>query len=98
MSFFFCRMCILIHVLIRLLATDFLLPLMDQVTLFWSCLLLFGAIEFFKWTQLLSTWRGVAFTAAGMALVTGVMHVFIMFSQAERSSSARAARNRVKKE
>jgi lysophosphatidic acid acyltransferase / lysophosphatidylinositol acyltransferase len=71
---------------------------MDQVTLFWSCLLLFGAIEFFKWTQLLSTWRGVAFTAAGMALVTGVMHVFIMFSQAERSSSARAARNRVKKE
>jgi hypothetical protein len=26
------------------------------------------------------------------------MHVFIMFSQAERSSSAKAARNRVKKE
>lgn len=53
------------------LATDFLFPLMEQVTLFWSCLLLFGAIEFFKWTQLLSTWRGVAFTAVGMALVTG---------------------------
>ncbi|OEL24616.1 1-acyl-sn-glycerol-3-phosphate acyltransferase PLS1 [Dichanthelium oligosanthes] len=68
------------------------------VTLFWACLLLFGAIEFFKWTQLLSTWRGVAFTAAGMALVTGVMHVFIMFTQAERSSSAKAARNRAKKD
>ncbi|CAD6253012.1 unnamed protein product [Miscanthus lutarioriparius] len=27
------------------------------VTLFWSFLLLFGAIKFFQWTQLLSTWR-----------------------------------------
>ncbi|TVU24052.1 hypothetical protein EJB05_26446 [Eragrostis curvula] len=68
------------------------------VTLFWSCLLMCGAVEFFKWTQLLSTWKGVGFTAAGMALVTGVMHIFIMFSQAERSSSAKAARNRVKKD
>ncbi|GJN25625.1 hypothetical protein PR202_gb13473 [Eleusine coracana subsp. coracana] len=68
------------------------------VTLFWSCILLYGAIEFFKWTHLLSTWKGVGFTAAGMALVMGVMHIFIMFSQAERSSSAKAARNRVKKD
>jgi lysophosphatidic acid acyltransferase / lysophosphatidylinositol acyltransferase len=71
---------------------------MKQVTLFWSCALLYGAIEFFKWTQLLSTWKGVGLTAAGMALVTAVMHVFIVFSQAERSSSAKAARNRVKKD
>ncbi|XP_062181980.1 1-acyl-sn-glycerol-3-phosphate acyltransferase PLS1-like [Phragmites australis] len=68
------------------------------VTLFWACLLLYGAFEFFKWTELLSTWKGVGFIVAGMALVTAVMHVFITFSQAERSSSAKAARDRVKKD
>jgi lysophosphatidic acid acyltransferase/lysophosphatidylinositol acyltransferase len=68
------------------------------VTLFWSCLLLYGAVKLFLWTQLLSTWKGVGFTGLGLALVTAVMHVFIMFSQSERSSSAKAARNRVKKD
>jgi lysophosphatidic acid acyltransferase / lysophosphatidylinositol acyltransferase len=33
-----------------------------------------------------------------LTLVTGTMHVLIMFSQSERSSSAKAARNRVKKD
>lgn len=87
-----------IIVLISTLATNFLFLLMEQVTLFWSCLLLYGVTEFFKWAQLLSTWKGVGFTAVGLALVTGIMHVFIMFSQSERSSSARAARDRVKKD
>ncbi|KAG0521019.1 hypothetical protein BDA96_08G125100 [Sorghum bicolor] len=68
------------------------------VVLSWSCLLLYGAYRFLQWTQLLSTWKGIILLAAGLALVTGVMHVFIMFSQSERSSSARAARNRVKKD
>jgi lysophosphatidic acid acyltransferase / lysophosphatidylinositol acyltransferase len=81
-----------------ILATDFLFLVMEQVTLFWSCLLLYSAIEVFKWAQLLSTWKGIGFTASGMVLVTGVMHMFIVFSQAERSSSAKAARNRVKKD
>jgi lysophosphatidic acid acyltransferase / lysophosphatidylinositol acyltransferase len=81
-----------------ILATDFLFLVMEQVTLFWSCLLLYSSIEVFKWAQLLSTWKGIGFTASGMVLVTGVMHMFIVFSQAERSSSAKAARNRVKKD
>ncbi|CAL4891980.1 unnamed protein product [Urochloa decumbens] len=68
------------------------------VVLSWSCLLLYGAYRFLQWTQLLSSWKGVILFVAGLALVTGIMHVFIMFSQSERSSSARAARNRVKKD
>ncbi|PUZ67271.1 hypothetical protein GQ55_3G421700 [Panicum hallii var. hallii] len=67
------------------------------VVLSWSCLLLFGAYRFLQWTQLLSTWKGIILFVAGLGLVTGIMHVFIMFSQSERSSSARAARNQVKK-
>ncbi|KAJ4766854.1 1-acyl-sn-glycerol-3-phosphate acyltransferase 3 [Rhynchospora pubera] len=68
------------------------------VVIFWSCLLSYGAFRFFKWTQLLSTWKGVGFTTLGLVLVTLCMHIFIAFSQAERSSSAKAARDRVKKE
>jgi len=67
------------------------------VVLSWSCLLLYGTYRFLQWTQLLSTWKGIILFVAGLGLVTGIMHVFIMFSQSERSSSARAARNRVKK-
>jgi len=67
------------------------------VVLAWSCLLLYGTYRFLQWTQLLSTWKGIILFVAGLGLVTGIMHVFIMFSQPERSSSARAARNRVKK-
>lgn len=68
------------------------------VVLSWSCLLLYGACRFLQWTQLLSTWKGVILFVAGLTLVTGIMHVFVLFSQSERSSSARAARNRVKKD
>ncbi|EMS63864.1 hypothetical protein CFC21_064778 [Triticum aestivum] len=69
-----------------------------MVVLSWSCFLLYGAHRFLQWTQLLSTWKGVILFASGLAMVTAVMHVFIMFSQAERSSSAKAARDRVKKD
>nr|CAD1837703.1 unnamed protein product [Ananas comosus var. bracteatus] len=68
------------------------------VVLFWSSLLSYAAYRFFVWTALLSTWKGVAFSTAGLLLVTVLMQVFIRFSQSERSSSAKAARNRVKKE
>jgi hypothetical protein len=37
-------------------------------------------------------------SVAGLAGVTGTIHVFIMFSQSEHSSSAKAERNRVKKD
>ncbi|KAM0912004.1 hypothetical protein ACQ4PT_013085 [Festuca glaucescens] len=68
------------------------------VVLSWSCLLLYGAHRFLQWTQLLSTWKGVILFATGLAMVTAVMHVFITFSQAERSSSAKAARDRAKRD
>ncbi|XP_047052623.1 1-acyl-sn-glycerol-3-phosphate acyltransferase PLS1-like [Lolium rigidum] len=68
------------------------------VVLSWSCLLLFGAHRFLQWTQLLSTWKGVIIFSTGLAMVTAVMHVFITFSQAERSSSAKAARDRAKRD
>lgn len=55
------------------------------VVLSWACLLLFAAFRFFKWSSLLSTWKGAAIAALGLLLVTGVMHFFIIFSQAERS-------------
>lgn len=90
----------LIHSLFTLFACSCSLVflLLEQVVLSWSCLLLYGACRFLQWTQLLSTWKGVILFVAGLTLVTGIMHIFVLFSQSERSSSARAARNRVKKD
>ncbi|CAL9132040.1 unnamed protein product [Musa acuminata var. zebrina] len=68
------------------------------VVVFWSSLLSYATFRFFKWTELLSTWKGVVLTIAAVILVTIVMHIFIRFSQSERSSTARAARNRAKKD
>lgn len=69
--------------------------LLEQVVLSWSCLLLYGAYRFLQWTRLLSTWKGIILFVAGLTLVTGIMHVVVLFSQSEHSSSARAARNRL---
>ncbi|XP_042445803.1 1-acyl-sn-glycerol-3-phosphate acyltransferase PLS1-like [Zingiber officinale] len=68
------------------------------VVMFWFGLLSYATFKFFKWTELLSTWKGVAVTATGLLLVTAVMHIFVRFSQSERSASAKAARNRAKKD
>ncbi|XP_009395596.2 1-acyl-sn-glycerol-3-phosphate acyltransferase PLS1 [Musa acuminata AAA Group] len=65
---------------------------------FWSCVLSYGVFRFFKWSELLSTWKGVAISTAALLLVVIVMHIFILFSQSERSSTARAARTRAKKD
>ncbi|KAG9449497.1 hypothetical protein H6P81_009462 [Aristolochia fimbriata] len=46
-------------------------PLLVVIT--WSCLLSFFAYEFFKWTQLLSTWRGVVFSAAALLLGSALL-------------------------
>ncbi|ONK59895.1 uncharacterized protein A4U43_C08F12060 [Asparagus officinalis] len=69
-----------------------------KVVIFWASLLSCTAFRFLKWTSLLSTWKGVGFAALGLLLVTLVMHVFILYSQAERSTTARAARARTKKD
>ncbi|THU55832.1 hypothetical protein C4D60_Mb11t10800 [Musa balbisiana] len=68
------------------------------VVVFWSGLLSYATFRFFEWTELLSTWKGVVLTTAAVILVTIVMHIFIRFSESERSSTARAARNRAKKD
>lgn len=68
------------------------------VVVFWNCLLSFATFRFFQWSQLLSTWKGVGYSALVLILATALLQFFILFSQSERSSSARAARSRVKKE
>ncbi|XP_058073593.1 1-acyl-sn-glycerol-3-phosphate acyltransferase PLS1 [Magnolia sinica] len=59
----------------------------------WSCLLIVGSFKFFKWSSLLSTWKGVAFSTAAVLLVTVVMHIFILFSQSERSTPSKVVPN-----
>ncbi|XP_042491978.1 1-acyl-sn-glycerol-3-phosphate acyltransferase 2 isoform X2 [Macadamia integrifolia] len=61
------------------------------VSICWSCILAFGAFKFIIWTSLLSSWKGIAFSVAGLALVTILMYIFILFSQSERSNPARVA-------
>ncbi|XP_077214399.1 1-acyl-sn-glycerol-3-phosphate acyltransferase PLS1-like [Tasmannia lanceolata] len=66
------------------------------VALSWSCLLIFATYKFFKWSSLLSTWKGVALSTAPLLLVTIVMHIFILYSQSERSTPAKIAPTRLK--
>ncbi|RWR72682.1 1-acyl-sn-glycerol-3-phosphate acyltransferase PLS1-like protein [Cinnamomum micranthum f. kanehirae] len=63
----------------------------------WSCLLMFGAFKFLKWSELLSTWEGVAISTAVLLLVTGVMHILIINSQAERTTPQIVALNGLNK-
>lgn len=57
----------------------------------WACLLVFGALKFLRWSSLLSSRKGIAFSAVGLALVTCLMQVLIRFSQSERSTPAKVA-------
>ncbi|XP_028114843.1 1-acyl-sn-glycerol-3-phosphate acyltransferase 2-like isoform X3 [Camellia sinensis] len=59
------------------------------VIISWGCLLIFGALKFFQWTSLLSTWKGMTFSAIGLAIVTVLMQILIQFSQSERSTPAK---------
>ncbi|XP_071720099.1 1-acyl-sn-glycerol-3-phosphate acyltransferase 2-like [Rutidosis leptorrhynchoides] len=59
------------------------------VVVSWSCLLVFGIFKFLQWSNLLSSWKGLTFTAFGLAIVTILMQILIQFSQAERSTPAR---------
>lgn len=68
------------------------------VVIFWASLLSYTAHRFIRRSALLSTWKGAGISALGVLLVSLVMHVFILYSQAERSTSAKVARERTKKE
>ncbi|KAK1306131.1 1-acyl-sn-glycerol-3-phosphate acyltransferase PLS1 [Acorus calamus] len=64
----------------------------------WSCLLMYATYKFFKWSSFLSTWKGIAFSILCLLLVTAVMHIFIIFSQSERSTPAKVTPSRAKNE
>ncbi|KAL4204593.1 hypothetical protein AMTRI_Chr01g110670 [Amborella trichopoda] len=61
------------------------------VVICWSAILLYGTFRFFKWSSVLSTWKGILFVSAGLLFVTLIMHVFILFSQSERSTPKKVA-------
>ncbi|XP_075108577.1 1-acyl-sn-glycerol-3-phosphate acyltransferase 2 isoform X2 [Nicotiana tabacum] len=57
----------------------------------WACILILGTIKFLQATALLSSWKGVAISAALMAVVTVLMQILINFSKSERSTAAKVA-------
>ncbi|TXG70464.1 hypothetical protein EZV62_005399 [Acer yangbiense] len=57
----------------------------------WVCLVVLGALKFLQWSSLLSSWKGIAFSAFSLGIVTVLMHVLILFSQSERSNPAKVA-------
>uniref|UniRef100_A0A5B7AHZ5 1-acylglycerol-3-phosphate O-acyltransferase n=1 Tax=Davidia involucrata TaxID=16924 RepID=A0A5B7AHZ5_DAVIN len=61
------------------------------VVISWACLLILGTLKFLQWSSLLSSWKGIAFSAIGLAIVTALMHILIQFSQSERSTPAKIA-------
>ncbi|KAH1258130.1 1-acyl-sn-glycerol-3-phosphate acyltransferase 2 [Glycine max] len=59
------------------------------VVISWACLVVAGSVKFLQWSSLLSSWKGVAFSAFGLAVVTALMQILIQFSQSERSNPAK---------
>ncbi|CAK9157193.1 unnamed protein product [Ilex paraguariensis] len=59
------------------------------VIISWACLLIFGALKFLQWSSLLSSWKGVIFSAIGLGIVTFLMHILVQFTQSERSTPAK---------
>ncbi|KAK6793899.1 hypothetical protein RDI58_007352 [Solanum bulbocastanum] len=57
----------------------------------WACMLILGTIKFLQATALLSSWKGVAISAALMAIITVLMQFLINFSKSERSTAAKVA-------
>ncbi|KAK4338815.1 hypothetical protein RND71_040277 [Anisodus tanguticus] len=57
----------------------------------WACILILGTIKFLQATALLSSWKGVAISAALVAVVTVLMQVLINFSKSERSTATKVA-------
>lgn len=58
------------------------------VVISWSVLLVLGVL---KWLSVVSLWKGIAISAALLAVVTGLMHIFIVFSQSEPLKAAKVA-------
>ncbi|XP_022634849.1 1-acyl-sn-glycerol-3-phosphate acyltransferase 2 isoform X1 [Vigna radiata var. radiata] len=61
------------------------------VVISWACLIVAGFLKFLQRSSLLSSWKGVAFSAVGLAVVTALMQILIQFSQSERSNPTKIA-------
>ncbi|XP_054802465.1 1-acyl-sn-glycerol-3-phosphate acyltransferase 2-like isoform X2 [Prosopis cineraria] len=59
------------------------------VVVSWACLVVCGGVKLLRWSSILSSWKGVALSAFGLAVVTVLMHILIQFSQSERSTPAK---------
>lgn len=57
----------------------------------WVVTSVLGVMKFLHWSHLLSSWKGIAFSAAALGLITVLMQVMIQFSQSERSTPAKVA-------
>ncbi|XP_038878425.1 1-acyl-sn-glycerol-3-phosphate acyltransferase 2 isoform X2 [Benincasa hispida] len=56
------------------------------VVLCWSCILAYGIVRFFQWSALLSSWEGIAFSAALLILIILVMQLLVHSSESTRST------------
>ncbi|KAK1392054.1 1-acylglycerol-3-phosphate O-acyltransferase [Heracleum sosnowskyi] len=54
----------------------------------WACLLILGTLKFLQWSSLLSSWKGLTFSATGLAILTVLMQFLIQSTQSERSNPA----------
>ncbi|WZY87691.1 hypothetical protein YC2023_044426 [Brassica napus] len=59
------------------------------VVLSWACLLTLGAIKFLHWSDLFSSWKGMALSALGLGVITLCMQILIRSSQSERWTPAK---------
>ncbi|KAK4749478.1 hypothetical protein SAY87_026927 [Trapa incisa] len=55
----------------------------------WVVLIIAGALKFLQWSSVLSSWKGIMLSGVGLAVVTLLMHILILFSQSERSTPAK---------
>nr|ABM92334.2 1-acylglycerol-3-phosphate acyltransferase [Brassica juncea] len=61
------------------------------VVVSWACLLTLGAMKFLHWSNLFSSWKGIALSAFGLGIITLCMQILIRSSQSERSTPAKVA-------
>ncbi|KAK6124644.1 hypothetical protein DH2020_041616 [Rehmannia glutinosa] len=64
----------------------------------WAILLILGVLKVIQCFSLFSSWKGVAFSAVALAVVTILMQILIQFSQSERSTPAKVAPSKSRSE
>ncbi|GFP89673.1 1-acyl-sn-glycerol-3-phosphate acyltransferase 2 [Phtheirospermum japonicum] len=62
-----------------------------KVVCSWAILLILGVLKVIQCFSLLSSWKGVMFSAIALAVITILMQILIQFSQSERSTPAKVA-------